>query len=274
MKIAPDVGELPALVVSEHAVHAAESYTFYLPEGATYTNQAQLFQDAAAALSMLTHRPIVMRLASRVAAAWPVLHDAQERLTILDPMQTVRCPVRAANNDRHITLVSVPAFPYHFKRPWTAEKLEPAHVLSVVHSAPHACESFVFECPQGFQFHNTPQLFHSIRASIEGLYQRFIMLRYASQVWHDHWRTLHDPNMRRVWVDPLQTIRDPVKEMNLTGRITFIRTASHQYHFRLRQPVTSSQPRPFHAYTNTGANAATANADVGASGDPGDAAPR
>ncbi len=267
MNNAPNVGELPPLSLTELSTFAAEEFIFVLPPDANYTDPTRLFQDMSHALSFHLQRPVSVHLASR-GPDWPVLRDSHDKLTFVDPLQIVRCPAQAATRDRTISLLATPAHPFHFRRAWRAAHVAPQHRLTVRSEPRYQAFSAEFSVAEGFQFVNTPQLVHSMRAKLQEVRDSFVMIRYASHVTHDHWRVMHDPQALRVWLDPLQTIRDPVKEINLHSKVTFIQTDSHPGYFRLRANTALSHVNQSSTRLDTPSAQSSLSAPGDASGSP------
>lgn len=239
MKTPPDLGALPVLTLSHAETYAAPAITFYAPEGVLYTSVMQLFNDIALWLQQHKDAPMLIRYASRIdRPTWPVIQDKGDRLTWLDPLQTIRDPVREINCVRRITLISTMSHPYHYHAA-TRESVTPTPENGVCELAgePRAsftAGSYTFTSPGREQFNSASRLAHSQRNALQAHFDKFIMLMYVSRIRHDYWRAMLDPTAKTVWLDPLQSVRDPVREINRTGVLTMVSVPSSLYNFRRR----------------------------------------
>lgn len=64
----------------------------------------------------------------------------------------------------------------------------------------------------------------------------FLPIKYASRVVCTNMPMIHNPMDLSVFIDPLQTVRDVVMEINRTKSILLVRYPSRSYYYRAKTP--------------------------------------
>lgn len=235
--------ELHPLILDVTGAYRTESFVFSLRDGDNVDSLAQLFHALRNALSSYLCRVVNCHNASRVGGVyWPVLHDAAQSRLWVDPMQTLRDPVALINKTRSLTLVCIPAHRYQYEPAELAMTGVQPPVLDVSVIGVYPLEAFTFSAEKGVDFQSPSQLFHSVREQLSHYYgDKFLLLRYAARVSHAYWQVVHDAQAYRVWFDPLHTVRDPVREINATRKLTLVCANSDPSYFRTRTPRGKSE---------------------------------
>lgn len=101
-----------------------------------------------------------------------------------------------------------------------------------------------FDTPYEFESH--AHLFQSIRDVLSSYYQgKFLMIKYAARIHCSNMPVIHDPADLVIFIDPLQTVRDPLQDIAHGRPLKLLRLPSQSYYYRKKQArvnVNRSQP--------------------------------
>lgn len=64
--------------------------------------------------------------------------------------------------------------------------------------------------------------------------KEYWLIKFCSRVTNSSMPLLHNPLAYQVLVDPLQTVRDPIKELHITSRLELFFHPSKSYFYRKR----------------------------------------
>lgn len=237
----------PPVDITLAGTYPAECFRFRFPDWLTVTSYAHLISLVYASLTVYYggDDSLTLRFAARVRDGnWPVVTDTDKHLVWIDPLWTIRDPVRHVNATHVLDLMCVPARTFFFKRGLEAKLvLEPITLANSVPSVSvygtYPLEAVTFTTEAADQFSGASQLFHTLRDRLEAFHGGQVMLRYASRIDPSFWTVMHDVTNVTAVFDPLQTLRDPVQEMRLVGTLSLARTHSHAYFYRRRTPPSS-----------------------------------
>lgn len=109
-----------------------------------------------------------------------------------------------------------------------------------------------FEFGEPYLFPNPNALYYILRASLMDYLSQeegeggevFLLVKFGSRVHCSNFPMIHDPRYFHVYLDPLQTVRDPVMEVNRTRTITLFKFPSRPYFFRPKTEKDQFPPTP------------------------------
>lgn len=84
-----------------------------------------------------------------------------------------------------------------------------------------------------------------IRAGLDDPEEKvFLPLKFASRVLCSNFPVIHNPRDHTIFIDPLQTVRDAVMEVNRTRVIVLEQHPSRPYFYRPKTPADQFPPNP------------------------------
>lgn len=101
----------------------------------------------------------------------------------------------------------------------------------------------VFERQVAFTetFPSSAVLFQTLRdvltATLPPDSKEYWLIKFCSRVMSSSMPLLHNPVTYQVLVDPLQCVRDPIKELQVTRRIELLYYPSKSYFYRKKNPL-------------------------------------
>lgn len=95
-----------------------------------------------------------------------------------------------------------------------------------------------FDTPYEFESH--AHLFQSIRDVLSSYYHgKFLMVKYAARIHCSNMPVIHDPSDLVIFIDPLQTVRDPLQDIAHGRPLKLLRLPSQSYFYRKKQARVS-----------------------------------
>ncbi len=71
--------------------------------------------------------------------------------------------------------------------------------------------------------------------------KEYWLIKFCSRVMSSSMPLLHNPVTYQVLVDPLQCVRDPIKELQVTRRLELLYYPSKSYFYRRKNPLGDNQ---------------------------------
>lgn len=110
---------------------------------------------------------------------------------------------------------------------------------------------FVFGEP--YKFPSPTQLYSTLRDILTEYFRStaedpderiFLPIKYGSRVYCSNFPMIHDPRDHSVYLDPLQTVRDAVMEVQRTRTLILYKFSSRPYFYRTKTPADQFPPNP------------------------------
>ncbi len=117
----------------------------------------------------------------------------------------------------------------------------------IIHVVEKTPQKVVFERSLTFLdgFFSASQLFQALRDSLMKTLpsdsKEYWLIKFCSRVTNSSMPLLHNPVAYQVLVDPLQAVRDPIKELHITSKLELLVYPSKPYFYRKR-PDANEKP--------------------------------
>lgn len=120
----------------------------------------------------------------------------------------------------------------HTPYPAAVQVSEQAHIKVVLSEKDGG---ILFEFGEHYQFDTVGSLYHTLRDTLSSyMNDKFIMIKYASRIVCMNYPVLVDPDGLVMYLDPLQTVRDPIMEIMRTKKLHLLAVNSRPYFFRAK----------------------------------------